>query len=251
MDPVSNTELVVYAFIAIFTAFLSSVAGGGGGFVTTPLLIFLGLSPAQAVATGKISGLAIALGSVTGLRKGGVKYSKRQVFILSILALAVGLVVPFIIKNLEAGIYQKILGVLLLLMIPVVIKKKLGDTSFVPSKKRKTTGYFLVTVIFFIQGITSTGVGLFVNIALMSFLGLKNLTANIVKRYSQLILNSVIVLGLLFSGLIVWKIALVSVVVNLIGGHIGGDYATKISPESVRYFFVAFMLISGVALLIS
>ena len=251
MHDISNLDLVIYFVVAFVAAFLSSVSGGGGGFITTPLLIFLGLSPAQAVSTGKISGLAIAVGSISGLRKGGVKYSKKQVIILCAIALVVGLIVPVVLLNLKSGIYQKILGVFLILMIPFVIKNKTGENSFSPTKKQKGLGYILITLTMFIQGFTSTGVGIFVNLILMRLLGLKILTANIVKRYSQLILNLVIVMGVIFSGLIAWKIAIIGVVVNILGGHIGGKYATKISTNSARYFFVAFMLISGIALIIT
>lgn len=251
MDAISNLDLLIFAVAAFGAAFLSSISGGGGGFITTPLLIFLGLSPAQAVSTGKISGLAMAIGNISGLRKGGVKYSKKQVLVLCVIALVVGLIVPFVIINLQSEIYQKILGVFLILMIPMVIKNKLGEKEFNPSRKRKTIGYALVTLTLFLQGFSSTGVGIFVNIVLMKFLGLKTLTASIVKRYSQLILNSVIVVSILFSGLILWKIAIIGTVINIIGGHFGGYYATKISDKAVRYFFVSFMLVSGVALIIS
>lgn len=59
--------------------------------------------------------MAIAVGSISGLRKGGVRYSKKQVIVLCLLAVVVGFLVPGIIKNLNSAIYQKILGVFLLL----------------------------------------------------------------------------------------------------------------------------------------
>lgn len=40
MDAISNLGLVIYILIASVSSFLSSVSGGGAGFITTPLLIF-------------------------------------------------------------------------------------------------------------------------------------------------------------------------------------------------------------------
>ena len=47
------TPLMIAALAALMvaTAFLSGLFGVGGGFLMTPLLIFIGISPAVAVAT--------------------------------------------------------------------------------------------------------------------------------------------------------------------------------------------------------
>lgn len=52
-------ELVGFGMAGFVMAILSGIAGAGGGFVMTPFGIFLGLTPAQSVSTGKFSGLSI------------------------------------------------------------------------------------------------------------------------------------------------------------------------------------------------
>jgi uncharacterized membrane protein YfcA len=53
MEPL---ELALYGGAGFLMSILGGIAGGGGGFVMTPLAIFLGLTPAQAVSTGKFAG---------------------------------------------------------------------------------------------------------------------------------------------------------------------------------------------------
>lgn len=75
------------------------------------------------------------------------------------------------------------------------------------------------------------------------------LQANVTKRYSQLILNTVIVLGLLGSGLIVWKVAVVGIISAGLGGFIGGKTAAKRGNGFVMTIFVVLMFVSALGLL--
>jgi uncharacterized membrane protein YfcA len=51
-------ELVLFAIVCFGMSVFSGFAGGGAGFIITPVSIFLGLTPAQAVSSGKFNGLA-------------------------------------------------------------------------------------------------------------------------------------------------------------------------------------------------
>jgi uncharacterized membrane protein YfcA len=53
----------VFAFVFLASIF-SGMAGGGGGMITIPFLIALGLSPQQAIATNKFIGFGVAIGII-------------------------------------------------------------------------------------------------------------------------------------------------------------------------------------------
>src|SRR6266403_3140402 len=133
-------QWVVFAVVSLGMAVLSGIVGGGGGFVMTPLLILLGLSPAQAVSTGKLSGLATTVGSLGGMRSVHGTLSKRRVVPVMVLALVVGLLVPFVIRGLENDVYRVVLGIILLLMIPIMIIKKVGIKPHHPPLWQKYVG---------------------------------------------------------------------------------------------------------------
>jgi len=250
MSPISTLDFIIYAIALFGASIMSGIAGGGGGFITTPLLIFLGLPPAQAVATGKISGLSITLGSLSGM-KGVKKASRRRLGAIITLAFIIGLLAPLVIINLDSEVYKNLLAVLLLLMIPVLILKKVGHAETTPSFTKKLIGYGLLAMSLFLQAVFSGGLGSLVNIVLMSMLGMPAIEANVTKRYSQVVLNTVIVLGVLSSGLIYWPIALLGVLVAGIGGYIGGKIAVKRGNKFIMAIFIILMFVSAIGLLLS
>jgi uncharacterized membrane protein YfcA len=242
-------EYVVFALAGFLSSIFSGIAGGGGGFVMTPLQIFLGLTPAQAVATGKLSGLSVTVGSLSGMRKVSGSVSKRRVLPVMVLALVVGLAVPFIIKSLDSEVYRVALGIILLLMIPVVIFKKVGVKPHHPMVWQKWLGGGFLTLSLLLQGVFSGGLGTLVNLVLMGMLGMTAIEANVTKRWSQLILNITIVIGVLASGLILWPVAAVGICSTFAGSYVGGHIAVRKGDVFIMRTMVILMLISAIALI--
>jgi uncharacterized membrane protein YfcA len=248
MDPISTADLIIYSVTIFFASILGGIAGAGGGFLVTPLLIFIGLTPAQAVATGKVTGVTVSIGSLTGLR--GIKpTSRRQLFAIIGLSVVIGLLAPFVITRLDSEFYRRALGLLLLAMIPLLIWKRVGKIEHSPSTTKRALGYVLLTVSIALQAVFSGGLGSLVSIVLMAFLGMPALMANVTRRYSHLVLNSILVLGLLFSGLIVWKVAVIGMGLAGLGGYIGSKIAIKKGNAFVMTIFIVLMFVSAIELL--
>lgn len=249
IEQLGLVELIIYGVVSFGAAILSGIGGGGAGFITTPLLIFLGLSPAQAVATGKLTGLSVSafsLGSLRSKRQG----SKKQLIAIMAMALVIGLLAPLAITNLDSDVYRKLLGIFLLAMIPVVIFKKVGIATAQTNLKSQIIGYTLLVFSMILQAIFSGGMGVLVILVLMSFLGMTALQANIAKRYSQIILNVVITFGVLFTGLLVWPVALIGLFTAGAGGYIGGKLAIQRGDKFIMTVFILLMIVSGVGLLL-
>lgn len=242
-------QLVIYGSGVFVMAILSGIAGMGAGFITTPLAILLGLSPAQAVASGKFNGLGVAIGSLSGMGKTSESVSKRRVIPVMVLAFVVGLLAPFVIKSLESDFYRVALGLLLLAMVPFVIYNKVGLRSYKPANWQKYLGGVLLTLTLWLQAIFSGGVGTLVNIVLMGMLGMNALEANVTKRWSQLILNTTIVVGLLSSGLILWQVAAVGFACTFGGSFIGGHMAAKRGNRFIMRVMIVLMVAAGLGLL--
>jgi len=166
------------------------------------------------------------------------------------LAFVVGLLVPIIIKSLESRVYRITLGIILLLMIPMMIYKKIGIKPHRPSSLQKGVGGILLTISLFLQGVFSGGLGSLVNIVLMSMLGMSASEANITKRWSQLILNITIIVGVLGSGLIIWKVVGAGFAGGLAGSYIGGRLAIQKGDKFIVDVMLVLMLISGLVLII-
>lgn len=241
-------KLIIFGVVSFLMSIVSGIGGGGGGFITTPLAIFLGLTPQQAIATGKIGGLGTTIGSIHGLSTAKL-HRWRVVIPLMILAAIVGLISPYIIKSLDNELYRQLIGTALILLIPVVWLRKVGIRDENPTSWQKILAVPLLAITLFMQAIFSAGLGSLVVLVLMGFLGMKALEANITKRFSQIILNTLLVLGLLTSGLIVWEVATALFLGNIIGGYIGSKIAIKKGNEFITKVFMILMLVSGLELI--
>lgn len=242
-------DFVIYGAAGFVMAILSGIAGAGGGFIMTPLGIFLGMSPAQTVSTGKFNGLSITIGSLFGMKKAHGRVSRARVVPVMVLAFFVGLLVPFAIKALDNKAYRIAIGIILLLMIPIVILKKIGVHPHNPSRLQKISGGFLLSLALALQGVFNGGLGTLVNVVLMGMMGMTAIEANLTKRWSQLILNTTIILGVIGAGLIVWPAVVVGVSATLIGSYIGGRMAVSKGDEFIMRIMVVLMLVSAVALI--
>lgn len=242
-------QLVAYGSVGFVMSIFSGIAGAGGGFIMTPLLIFLGLTPAQAVSSGKFNGLAVAVGSLSGLKNYKGEISKRIIIFITAASVIVGLIVPSIIKSFESRSYRLAMGVILLLIIPLVMLKRLGITPHQPSPANRLLGGIFITVSLFLQGIFSGGVGSLVNIALMGMFGLKANQANIIKRWSQLILNTTIIFGVFSSGLIIWQVAAIGISASLIGSYIGGRLALEKGDAFVMHIMTFLIFVAAIFLI--
>jgi uncharacterized membrane protein YfcA len=87
--PIAEVSLDVFILIGLGAAigFLSGLFGVGGGFLVTPLLIFLGVPPAIAAATGANTVIAPSIsGVINNLRRGGVDIRMGMVLLAGGLA---------------------------------------------------------------------------------------------------------------------------------------------------------------------
>lgn len=242
-------QLIIYGVVSIITSILSGIAGAGGGFIMTPLSILFGLTPAQAVSSGKFNGLALTVGSLGGLRVQKSYLRKRGVAVIAGLSLVVGLLVPIVIKAFDSKWYQLTLGIIILLLVPLMIYKKVGLRPHATSRLQKGIGGVLLTISLFLQGVFSGGLGALVNVVLMGFLGMSAIEANITKRLSQVVLNVVIIAGVLGSGLIYWPVVVIGMFTATIGGYIGGHMALKRGDRFIMTIMIGLMVASALFLI--
>jgi uncharacterized protein len=243
-------QLICYAVVSFCTAILSGIAGGGAGFINAPLLILFGLSPAQAIATGKLAGLSVALSSLSKLRPVTAGRSRKQLTAIVSLALLIGVLSPFVITSLNNNLYRRILGVLLLVMIPVLLLKNMGYTSKQPSRHAQVIGYILLVPALSLQGIFGAGMGTLVNVVLMTCMGMSALEASATKRYSQVVLNVVIVAGVLFSHLILWNVAIIGILCSAVGASVGTRLAIKRGNKFVLSVLIMLTVTSALFMLL-
>lgn len=241
--------LVVFA-VTFVASILSGMAGGGGGFIITPFLIAIGLTPQQSIATGKLGALGLDSGAIAAFRRRAVTHKKLIVTLIS-LAFLVGVASSFGIRHIGNQHLQLSMGALNLAMIPLLFVKHHGLKSRRRHYIFQALGLGAIIITMLVQGVLSSGIGSLINVFLILFFGVSALDANIMKRKSSLVSDVVILAGLAGSGLINIGYGLITAAAGVTGGYIGAKFALHEGERFARYALMLFMLVSGVWLLVT
>ena len=92
-----TVELLIFGIVNFIAAVLSGASGRWRSNCPAPLLVTLGLSPAQAIATMKFGGLGMAVGTTGRFAKEKLT-DRRTVIIFSIIG-GVGAIVGSLVLN--------------------------------------------------------------------------------------------------------------------------------------------------------
>jgi uncharacterized membrane protein YfcA len=91
--PIAEVSVDIFVLLGLGAAvgFLSGVFGVGGGFLLTPLLIFIGVPPTVAVASSanQLVGASVA-GVLAHWRRGNVDFKMGYVLLILVLAADIG-----------------------------------------------------------------------------------------------------------------------------------------------------------------
>ncbi len=242
--------LVLLTFgLSLVTSIFSGMSGGGAGFILTPYYIFIGLAPAEAVATGKMGGLGVSTGSIIAFRGKGLVHKKYLVAFLAI-TITCAFISAWLIPKINPALFQQIIGWALILLTPTLFIKKAGFQPGARSRTYIVLGFIAYTIISFAQTTVGGGIGTIIVLVLMFLFGLNALEANATKRVTQFSQALILFILLLFQGLVVLGHGIAALIGSMIGGHIGSKMAIKRGAEFVKIMLAVFMLASGAALLI-
>jgi uncharacterized protein len=242
--------LVLTFFVWLGLSVFSGMAGGGGGFIAIPYFIALGMPPAVALATARFGGLGTAFGSITAFTGKGL-IDRKYMWAFMAICFVTAVIASFIIPQIDADIFKKVIGALLLVMIPTLFIQNQALQPGSRSQRWIFAGFVLFTLVSFLQGLFGTGLAVILNLILMFLFGMDALRAAATKRVAQMVLTAVSCALLAFQGLVVWSYGLVALVGAIIGTYIGTRIAIKKGTHFVKLMLAAFMALSGVALLFS
>lgn len=235
-------------FVTFIASILSGMTGGGGGFIITPFFIAVGLTPQQSIATGKLGAIGVDSGAIVAFRHYSTKHKAMALF-LAASALLIGVFSSIGIRHIGNDNLQLFIGVLSLTMIPVLFVKHHGLKSKRRHSALQAVGLLAIVITMLLQGVFSSGIGSLINVFLIVFFGISALETNFIKRRASLVLDVVVFLGLLGSGLIHYKYGLIALAGGASGGYIGSKFALHEGERFARYALMVFMLASGIWLI--
>ncbi len=280
--PIANLSVngAVIVMLGVLVGVLSGMFGVGGGFLTTPLLIFYGIPPtvAAASASTQVTGASIS-GMLGHLRRGGVDFHMGIVLVCG--GLVGTMLGAFLFRLLqELGQIDVVINIIYTLMLSsiggMMAREALASVRAVrsgkplPTRKRRhhplisslpyrwrfyRSGLYISPLAPFILGIITgiltmllgVGGGFIMVPAMLYLLGMG---AQVVVGTSLFQIFFVTIVATLTHSLTTRAVDIVLVVFLLIGSvtgaQLGAKLASRIKPEYLR--LVLALLVLGVAL---
>ncbi|MGD8192000.1 TSUP family transporter [Brevibacillus ginsengisoli] len=237
------STILFLAFFGFLAAFIDSCVGGGG-LISLPALMGMGLPPYMALGTNKLaSTIASATSSLTFVKMG--KYDKKLIlylFPLSFIGAALGAkIVLFVPQEMLRILVMVMLGIIFLYTL---LNKNFGQVSTFQGITRSSLkwGIPLALLIGFYDGFFGPGTGSFLIFMLVLAFGYDFVIAAGNGRILNLASNMASLGIFIMDGKVMFVPGLTMGVAMLLGASLGSRMAIKTGVRYVRPLFLAVSL---------
>jgi hypothetical protein len=227
--------------------FIDSLAGGGG-LLTLPALMTVGISPVVALGTNKLQSAFGTGGAVFAFaRKGHIDF---RGFAFPVVAALTGSALgAFTVQRLDPAFLAGFVPILLVAMATYyLVAPRMGDED--RHNRIGKAGLVVVSaVIGFYDGFFGPGTGSFLTTALVALVGLRLVRAMAHARLLNFATNIAALATMIIGGKVVWLAGLAMACGSIIGNQIGAHTAMRFHGRGVRPLLVVMSLALTVKLL--
>lgn len=250
MEFLEPSTLIVLGLVAFIAGFIDAVAGGGG-MLTVPALLSIGLPPHIALGTNK---LAATFASSTA----ALTYFKKKLFDptfwkASFIATLCGAIFGTLLVNyistewLEKGLPLVILCAAIYTIWPTRIASENNQLPEVtPKLKKQQTIQGLI--LGFYDGVAGPGTGAFWTVSSMAMYRLNILLASGLAKAMNFTSNFTSLVTFAILGHINWALGLTMGICLMAGAFIGAHSAIRFGSKFIRPVFVTVVCILAVKL---
>jgi len=240
-------------FIAIFIsgvfAGFMNVLAGGGSFITLPVLVFAGLPIDIANGTNRLANFIITSYSTYRFEKKGLNTFKYAIP-LGIPALFGAILGAYISISISRALLSKIVGIFILAMIPFIFMNK---ETMIKGKKNIRKNTFVTYLIFFLLGIyggfLQAGIGFFLILSLVFFVGFDLVRANAVKMGVAMIYTLFSTLVFILTGRVQFLYGIILATGGVVGAHLSTHLSVKKGSAWVRIVLIIIIIASAIKFL--
>ena len=242
--------------LAALAAGAVNAVAGGGTLISFPVMTALGMPPVAANVTNTVALCPGFMGGIFAQRRDLSGQGRRMRVLLPIAALG-GVVGGVVLLHAGDRVFRAVVPFLILSASALLaaqdsvrawVQRRGAGSSGGPSEVARAAGPIGLAAVY--GGYFGAGLG----VILLATLGLvvtDSLTRlNALKQALSFSANLAAAVFFAFSGRVVWDAALVMAVGALVGGSIGGHFASRVSPLALRRVVVGVGLVVGVTYLV-
>ena len=240
--------MIIFLMFAAFVAGFIDAIAGGGGMITIPALLFVGIPPLQALGTNKFQSCFGSFGaSFHFYMKGYIRLREHLPFVIVVFISS--LLGTLCVQVFEADFLRKCIPFLLIIFaFYFLFSPKITEASshallgFVPLG-------FVLGGIGFYDGFFGPGTGSFLMLALISLGGFGLLDALAHTKLFNFATNIASMLVFALSGKILWIVGLCMALGQFIGASLGSRIAIGYGIKIIKPLVVCVSLIACIYLL--
>ena len=242
-------DVLLLLFLAgLIAGFIDAIAGGGG-LISVPVLLWVGLPPQIALGTNKMQSTWGTLMAVRKYAKAGL-VAWHQVRLTVLITFAFACLGTWMVTQVSNEVLKMIVPWMLLsIAMYVLLSPGLGKTA---TKGRLSLLAFACTagsVLGFYDGFFGPGVGSFWTLACLSLLGLELSRATAFTKVVNLTSNLASLIVFVIAARIRYDMAAVMIVGQLIGARLGSGLAIRHGAPFIRVVFLVVVFALEVKLL--
>ena len=251
--PIPMHELALQALLLLFLAgllagFIDAIAGGGG-MITIPAMLLVGIPPLQVLGTNKLQSLfGSGAASWTYARHGQVDLrAQLPMVLMAALGAVLGALLATVVPS---GVLKAVLPFLLIaIAVYFGLKPNIGEVD----RHRKLTplvfGMTFVPLLGFYDGVFGPGTGSFLMLGFVALAGYGILKATAHTKFLNFGSNVGAFAVFIAHGAVLWKVGLVMGAGQFIGAYLGSRFAMKQGAKVVKPLLVTVSVALAIRLL--
>ncbi len=231
-------------FFAGFTAgFVDSIAGGGG-LISVPVLLSIGLPPQIALGTNKLQSSFGAVSSAYNyVKKGAVKLEETYWGIgITFIGAAMG---TWTIQHIQPDFIRRIIPILLMVVfVYMLFSGRLGYESRKAVLSQRLFFFIFGLGLGFYDGFFGPGTGSFWTAAFIVFLGFDMTRAAGFTRVMNLTSNLVALMLFIRGNHVLYSVGIAMALGQIIGARTGSNLAIKKGATFIRPVFMSVVFLT-------
>lgn len=242
--------LCIAGFVA---AFVDSIAGGGG-LISLPALLLVGISPHYSLGTNKFASTTASFTSSVKYAKSGKINFKLVKFMIPCTLMGAILGVNCVLKMDQKFLYPLVLILVLFVGIYSLFSKTIGkeDHSLeFPEKKSIVLGCLLAFALGFYDGFFGPGTGSFLIFGLIGIFKFNFIKAGGNARILNFTSNIAALIIFAFNGKIKYLYGIPFAICMILGAKMGTEFALKHGTKLIKPIFVTMSLCVAAKMLLN